>query len=158
MAEEELENEEEFQEETRLAGSDVMLRTHDEINNQFCGVIKDLKQGHVIVELETIEEMRADKLGLVHGGFIFGAADYAAMLAVNEKNVVLSNSSSSFLSPVKVGDVVRFEAKLKNKEGRKRYVKVVGTILDVKVYEGEFKTVVTERHVLRLSLLTEAEE
>ena len=156
MAEEEI-IEEEFEKEVVLEGSEVLLRTHDEINPALCGVIKELKQGHVLTELETLEEMRVDKLGLVHGGFIFGAADYAAMIAVNEKNVILSNSTSAFLSPVKVGDIVRFEAKLKNQEGRKRYVNVIGKVHDIKVYEGEFKTVVTDRHVLRLTLLNEEE-
>ncbi len=159
MAEEEIAEEQTEVEEqvVHLEGEDVMLRTHDEINSRLCGEIKALKAGHVIVELETSEDMQADSMGLVHSGFIYGAADYAAMLAVNEKNVVLSNSTSMFLSPVKVGDIVRFEAKAKSSDSKKRYIKVEGFILDVKVFEGEFKTIVTERHVLRLSLLTEEE-
>ena len=137
--------------------SQIMVKTHDEINASLCGEIKEMLEGYVVVELETIAEMKADKHGLIHGGFIFGGADYAAMLAVNEKNVVLANSTSSFLSPVKLGDTVRFEARLKNKEGRKRFVKVKGFVLDVKVYEGEFRTIVTDNHVLNLSLV-DAEE
>ena len=133
--------------------SQIMVKTHDEINASLCGEIREMLDGYVVVELETIAEMKADKHGLIHGGFIFGAADYAAMLAVNEKNVVLANSSSSFLSPVRMGDSVRFEARLKNKEGRKRFIKVKGFVLDVKVYEGEFRTIVTDNHVLNLSLL-----
>ena len=102
--------------------------------------------------------MLADKHGLIHGGFIFSAADYAAMLAVNERNVVLVGSDCQFLSPVKFGDIVNFTAKVRHKEGRKRNVRVTGHVLDIKVFDGEFKTVVTERHVLKLKLMEEEAE
>ena len=39
-------------------------------------------------------------------GFIFGAADYAAMLAVNQPNVVLGAAETHFLKPSRVGDVL----------------------------------------------------
>ena len=94
---------------------------------------------------------------MIHGGFIFSAADYAAMVAVNEKNVVLVGSECQFLSPVKFHDEVTFVARVRHKEGRKRNVHVVGNVLDIKVFEGEFKTVITERHVLKLKLLDEEE-
>ncbi len=99
--------------------------------------------------------MLADEKGLVHSGFIFSAADYAAMAAVNEKNVVLVASNCQFLSPVRLGDIVNIKATVRNKEGRKRHVSVVGYVFDIKVFEGEFKTVVTERHVLKLHLVDE---
>jgi acyl-CoA thioesterase len=101
--------------------------------------------------------MVADDIGLIHGGFIFSAADYAAMLAVNERNVVLVASDCQFLSPVKFHDEVTFIARVRHKEGRKRNVHVEAFVLDIKVFEGEFKTVITERHVLKLKLLDEEE-
>lgn len=131
----------------------VFVSTHEKINHTLCGDIDIIEVGHVKVSLMTSEDMRADEVGLVHGGFIFSAADYAAMLAVNEKNVVLASSTTQFLSPVRVGDIVNFEAKVRHKEGRKRNVRVEGHAKGVKVFEGEFKTVVTDRHVLRLNLL-----
>ena len=97
--------------------------------------------------------MIADDIGLIHGGFIFSAADYAAMVAVNEKNVVLVACNAQFLSPVKLGDTVRVKAEVRHKEGRKRNVHVTAFVYDIRVFEAEFKTVVTDRHVLRLSLV-----
>jgi acyl-CoA thioesterase len=114
-----------------------------------------LQVGYVEVKLVTSSEMVADELGLIHGGFIFSTADYAAMLAVNEKNVVLVASDCQFLSPVKFHDEVNFVAKVRQKEGRKRNVHVEGFVLDIKVFEGEFKTVITEKHVLKLKLNTQ---
>ena len=101
--------------------------------------------------------MVADDLGLIHGGFIFSAADYAAMVAVNERNVVLVACDSQFLAPAKFGDVISVKAKVRHKEGRKRNVHVTGYVLDIKVFDGEFKTVVTDRHVLKLKLTEEDE-
>jgi len=135
----------------------VYLKTHERVNHDLNGEIIKLESGRVELKLETISEMVADEAGLIHGGFIFSAADYAAMVAVNEKNVVLVASDCQFLSPVKYGDIVNFIAKVRHKEGRKRNVNVTGHVLDIKVFEGEFKTVVTERHVLKLKLLEEEE-
>jgi len=135
----------------------IILQTHERINQNLCGEIIKLEEGYVELKLETSEEMLADDLGLIHGGFIFSAADYAAMLAVNERNVVLVGSDCQFLSPVKLHDEVDFIAKVRQKEGRKRNVHVKAFVLDIKVFEGEFKTVITEKHILKLHLL-EAEE
>lgn len=134
---------------------EVLLKTHDKINHDLCGEIQKLEVGFVKLKLVTNHEMIADSQSLIHGGFIFSAADYAAMAAVNEKNVVLVASDCQFLSPVKFGDIVNFVAKVRHKEGRKRNVHVTGHVLDIKVFEGEFKTVVTERHVLKLKLTEE---
>lgn len=135
--------------------SEVLIGTHERINTNLCGEIILLEKGYVETKLTTIPEMLADDVGLIHGGFIFGAADFAAMLAVNEKNVVLVASDCQFLSPVKFHDEVDFIAKVRHKEGRKRNVHVEGFVLDIKVFEGEFKTVITEHHVLKLKLLDE---
>ena len=133
----------------------VFLQTHQKVNSDFSCEIIVMERGYVEVRLTTTAEMLADEVGLIHGGFIFSAADYAAMAAVNEKNVVLVASDCQFLSPVKFHDEVNIIARVRHKEGRKRNVHVEGFVLDIKVFEGEFKTVVTDRHVLKLKLLEE---
>ena len=143
----------EFQEEMH-----IYLNTHESINQDLCGEIQKLDLGVVEIELTTTQDMVADDMGLIHGGFVFSAADYAAMAAVNEKNVVLVASECEFLSPVKLGDVVKIIAKVRHKEGRKRNVEVEAYVLDIKVFTGLFKTVITERHVLKLNLLETAGE
>jgi acyl-CoA thioesterase len=143
----------EFQED-----NNIYLNTHESINQSLCGEILKLEAGYVEIELVTTEDMLADEMGLIHGGFIFSAADYAAMAAVNERNVVLVASECQFLSPVKLGDIVKIIAKVRHKEGRKRNVEVEGFAVDIKVFTGLFKTVITERHVLKLNLLDSAGE
>ena len=143
--------------EYQSSDNQVMIQTHERINQNLCGEIIKMERGYVELRLTTLTEMLADEIGLIHGGFIFGAADYASMLAVNERNVVLVGSDCQFLSPVKLHDSVDFIARVRHKEGRKRNVHVEGFVLDIKVFEGEFKTVITEKHVLKLKLLDEEE-
>ena len=144
-------------EEYQNAENQVMIKTHERINQNLCGEITKMEEGYVELSLTTLPDMLADDVGLIHGGFIFSSADYAAMLAVNERNVVLVASECQFLSPVKLHDVVDFVARVRQKEGRKRNVHVQGSVLNIKVFEGEFKTVITEKHVLKLKLLDEEE-
>ena len=151
-------NEEELEIDYEEHGDEVLIKTHERISADLCGEIILLERGYVETRLTTTPEMVADDIGLVHGGFIFGAADYAAMIAVNERNVVLVGSNCQFLSPVKFHDEVTFTARVRHKEGKKRNVNVEGYVLDIKVFEGEFKTVVTERHVLKLKLLDDENE
>jgi len=136
----------------------TIIQTHERINQNLSGEVVKIELGYVELKLTTISEMLADDVGLIHGGFIFGAADYAAMLAVNERNVVLVASDCQFLSPVKLHDEVDFIARVRNKEGRKRNVHVEAFVHEIKVFEGEFKTVITEKHVLKLKLLEEEEK
>ena len=136
----------------------VMLKTHNSINQALSGEIIKLEVGYIELRLTTTQEMVADEMELIHGGFIFSAADFAAMAAVNEKNVVLVATECQFLSPVKLYDEVNFIARVRHKEGRKRNVHVIGKVHDIKVFEGEFKTVVTDKHVLKLKLDKESSD
>lgn len=133
--------------------NEVVLHTHDQINTRYSGEVSELREGYAKVTLQTNDDMVVDKHGLVHGGFIFSAADFAAMAAVNDRYVVLSGAVSKFLSPVRVGDAVVFEATSRHMDGRRREVNVVGYVLEVKVFEATFKTVILESHVLSLDLM-----
>jgi acyl-coenzyme A thioesterase PaaI-like protein len=122
--------------------------THLEIDEALCGKVIELDGGRAVVELQTVATMAADEQGLVHGGFIFGAADFAAMAAVNEPTVVLASSSCRFTAPSRVGDVIVFTATVVENEGRKYRVEVVGLQEATAVFKGEFSCVVTPKHVL----------
>ena len=122
--------------------------THLFINPRLCGVPVELGPGHAAVELVCVAEMVADDRGLVHGGFVFGAADYAAMLAVNDPNVVLGAAETRFLAPVQVGDTVRVEASRSAEKGRKHTVTVAATVGGRAVFSGTFTCFVLDQHVL----------
>jgi acyl-coenzyme A thioesterase PaaI-like protein len=92
--------------------------------------------------------MAADERGLVHGGFVFGCADYAAMLAVGDPLVVLAGAEVRFLAPVAVGESVIAEARVTAEEGRRREVEVTVECGGTAVFAGTFRCAVPDRHVL----------
>jgi acyl-coenzyme A thioesterase PaaI-like protein len=123
-------------------------RTHERIAAHLCGKPVELAEGRARVALEITGDMAADARGLAHGGFTFGLADYAAMLAVNEPTVVLAGATLKFLGPVVVGDHVEAEASVDRTEGKKRWVKVTVRRAGQLVLEGELFAVVPDRHIL----------
>jgi uncharacterized protein (TIGR00369 family) len=126
----------------------VEPRTHLGIDATWCGTPVALREGSAEVELVTLPAMAADDRGLVHGGFVFGLADYAAMLAVNEPHVVLAGAEVSFLKPVRVGERLRAIAAVGDVEGRKHRVHCAVQGPDGDVLQARFTCVVTARHVL----------
>jgi acyl-coenzyme A thioesterase PaaI-like protein len=126
----------------------MLLETHLNIETALCGKVTKLEEGYAEVLLHTTQQMIADSQGLVHGGFIFGAADYAAMSAVNDPNVVLGSSNCKFIAPVKVKDVVHFKAKVSISKGKKKVVEVEAFTSDKRIFEGSFTTFVLDGHVL----------
>ena len=107
----------------------VKLNTHPNISERLCGAVVELAEGRAVVEMSTCEEMGADPQGLVHGGFVFGAVDYAAMAAVNDPNVVLGSADVRFVAPVRVGETVHAYAERTLEKGRKHVVEVSAKIL-----------------------------
>jgi uncharacterized protein (TIGR00369 family) len=124
------------------------ILTHNQINTQICGQPVDVKDGTSRVALHTDKTMSVDAHGLVHGGFVFGLADYAAMIAVNDPNVVLGSAQVKFIKPVKAGQTVIADAKTKSVDGKKHTVSVIAYIGDARIFEGEFTCFVLDKHVL----------
>lgn len=122
--------------------------THQLIDKELCGTPVMVENGKSRVEYTTTLRMAADDSGLVHGGFIFGLADYAAMLAVNHPNVVLGGADVKFLKPVKAGESVCAQASVTSTSGKKQMVSVVVEREDEVVFKGEFSCFVLEKHVL----------
>jgi acyl-coenzyme A thioesterase PaaI-like protein len=92
--------------------------------------------------------MAVDQFNLVHGGFIFGLADYAAMLAVNHPNVVLGAAQVKFLRPTIVGDTAEATAQVETTEGKKQQVVVSVSTGEGTVFEGTFICFSLAKHVL----------
>jgi uncharacterized protein (TIGR00369 family) len=124
------------------------IHTHSQINADLCGTPVALKKGYSRITLLATAAMTVDGSGLVHGGFIFGLADYAAMLAVNHPNVVLAAAAAKFLKPVKVGDRLLAEARMVNADGKKQRIAAQVQCGGVTVFTGEFDCAVLSRHVL----------
>jgi acyl-coenzyme A thioesterase PaaI-like protein len=123
-------------------------RTHLAIDRRLCGEPLDLGDGSASVAFTTLPEMAADDHGLVHGGFVFGLADHAAMLAVNDPNVVLGSAEARFLKPAVVGERLVARAVVEETDGRKQRVRVEVLRGEEPVMTGAFSCFVLDRHVL----------
>jgi acyl-coenzyme A thioesterase PaaI-like protein len=138
----------------------VIPRTHLAIDRRLCGEALRVgevgEEGVARVALVATGEMAVDERGLVHGGFVFGLADHAAMLAVNDPFVVLGSAEVRFLRPVVVGERLVAEARVGEAAGRKSRVAVEvrraagddGGDGEV-VMRGEFLCLTLDRHVLQ---------
>ncbi len=122
--------------------------THLGIDHRLCGEPVSLSPGAASVRFVATAEMAADDQGLVHGGFIFGLADHAAMLAVNHPHVVLGAAETRFVAPVRVGDEVTATATRTEQKGRKHVLEVTASDGEAVVMTGTFTAFVLDRHVL----------
>ncbi len=126
----------------------MQARTHLKTSESLVGRVVELTDGTARAVLDTTEQMAVDDRGLIHGGFVFGLADYAAMLAVNDPNVVLGSSEVRFLAPVSAGQQVVAIATVKGEKGKKREVDVSASVGSTNVFVGTFTCFVLDQHVL----------
>ncbi len=126
----------------------ITPNTHLAINQSLCGQPLSLSEGEASVGLSTSPQMAADARGLVHGGFVFGAVDYAAMLAVNDPHVVLGGADVRLTAPVEVGQEVVAHAKVVASKGRRHTLEVRACVGEREVMTGTLTAFVLEKHVL----------
>jgi len=124
--------------------------THLRIDERLSGSPVLVEEGQSEVHLATTMQMAVDDRGLVHGGFVFGLADYAAMLAVNDPNVVLGSADVRFTAPVRAGDMLTAHAQIVGTEGSRRKVVVEVCCGDTILLKGEFSCFVLDSHVLEV--------
>lgn len=124
------------------------IKTHEDIDRSLCGEPLSVADGSSEVRMECVQHMAADKSGLIHGGFIFGMADHAAMLAVNHPNVVLGAAETRFLKPSRVGDTLVAVAETLSHQGSKHIIEVKVSCGEHVVFTGTFTCFVTPKHVL----------
>ena len=126
----------------------MKIITHQSIDQSLCGRPLETGEGFSRVQLSTSTNMAADSSGLVHGGFVFGLADYAAMIAVNHPNVVLGAADVKFLKPIKTGEQILAEARVQEVQGKKHWVAVTVRSGEETVFQGMFTCFVLDRHIL----------
>jgi acyl-coenzyme A thioesterase PaaI-like protein len=126
----------------------MQSNTHLGISRDWVGEVVELASGQASARLTATLEMTADEQGLVHGGFTFGLADYACMLAVNDPHVVLGGADVRFLAPVRCGEVMLAEAKVEAEQGKKRTVRCRVLVGERCVFEGTFTCFVLDKHAL----------
>lgn len=126
----------------------MKIRTHNNVSGKLVGNPVSLETNRSVVELKSCEEMEVDETGLIHGGFSFGLADYAAMLAINHPFVVLGSATTKFIAPVKLGETMIASAQVVEEDGKKRVVTASVKVEEKIVLKTDLTCYVLDNHVL----------
>jgi len=128
---------------------DFLVKTHLKASPALLGrpvLIED--DSRAMVELVTTKDMVVDDEGLVHGGFTFGLADYAAMLAVNHPYVVIGSADVKFTAPVRLGETMKATAIVERRDGKHREVAVEVQVDGKPIFKGARNCYILDKHVL----------
>ncbi len=127
------------------------LLTCPELNTSLAGTIIELDKNFAKSILITTSDMVVDEQGLVFDAFIFAAANYVAQASINKEFSVVIGSKCFFYAPVKLGDVLELEAHaLFDETSKKRDVKVVGHVKEIKMFEATIQVVSIDEHIFKL--------
>lgn len=127
------------------------LLTCPELNTSLAGTIIEIDKNYAKSILITTSEMVADDQGLIFDAFIFAAANYVAQASINKEFSVIIGSKCFFYAPLKLGDVLELEAHaLFDETSKKRDVKVVGHVKEIKMFEATIQVVSIDEHIFKL--------
>jgi acyl-coenzyme A thioesterase PaaI-like protein len=124
--------------------------THLLASKKLIGSVLSIGNNCATVKLTITSEMIVDTYNLSHGGFVFGLADYSAMLAINKPTVVLGKATTKFLKRVILNDEVTAVATVIGNSNEKKITVsvVVKNQKNEFVFEGEFVCFVLDKHIL----------
>lgn len=143
-------NDQEDNQELDILGNEEKV-IYKKIDSSICGELLVLSKNKAEVSFVPKESMICDDK-IIHSGFIFGAASYAAMCAINKKNSLIITSETKFFAPVELGQEVLFRAVALQSEGKKCEVKVEGLLLDIKIFEGIFAVAIFDKKLFKFHL------
>ncbi|WP_060794076.1 PaaI family thioesterase [Campylobacter coli] len=127
------------------------LLTCPELNTSLAGTIIELDKNFAKSIFITTSDMVVDEQGLVFDAFIFAAANYVAQASINKEFSVVIGSKCFFYAPLKLGDVLELEAHaLFDETSKKRDVKVVGHVKEIKMFEATIQVVSIDEHIFKL--------
>ncbi|PAF46369.1 thioesterase [Helicobacter sp. 12S02634-8] len=121
------------------------------IDRSVCGELVSLSPNKAEVFFTPTEAMICDE-GVIHMGFVFNAAAFSALCAINKKNSIIIGSEVKFLAPIEYGYELLFQASTLQSEAKKCEVKVEGFLLDIKVFEGIFYVAIFDKKLFKLRL------
>ncbi len=100
--------------------------------------------GYSRIELRTNVDMTAAGSDFVRGAVVFGLADHAAMLALDEPSAVLEAADVRFVKPIGVDQLIVADANARMRIGKRRHVAVTISQGEEKIFEGDFTVCLTE--------------
>lgn len=114
------------------------------------GELVDLAKNKATVRFAPGDKMIMDDNKMIHAGFVFNSASFAAMAAINKKYSVLIAADVKFLAPIEPGHEVIFKAEALQNDIKKCEVKVEGFLLDIKIFDSIFHIAVFDKKIFKL--------
>lgn len=131
--------------------NNIELQACTSLKGELVGNIVKMTYEEVITKFVPTKQMISDESNLIHSGFIFNAANYAAMCLVNQSHAITIGSEVEFLAPVEFEQEMMFLATVKQSNNKKFEINVKGTLLDIKIFEAIFHIAVFEKQLFKLN-------
>lgn len=131
--------------------NNLELLTCNSLKSEFIGSIVKMTYEEVITKFAPTKQMISDESNLIHSGFIFNAANYAAMCLVNQPHAITIGAEVEFLAPVEFEQEMMFLATVKQSNAKKFEISVKGTLLDIKIFEAIFHIAVFDKQLFKLN-------
>lgn len=131
--------------------SNIELLSCTALKSELCGSILKMTYEEVITKFVPTKQMISDESNLIHSGFIFNAANYAAMCLVNQPHAITIGAEVEFLAPVEFEQEMMFLATIKQSNAKKFEISVKGTLLDIKIFEAVFHIAVFDKQLFKLN-------
>lgn len=128
------------------------------INTDFCGELIRIAENNAEVVFTASSAMLSDNERMIHPGFVFNSASYAALCAINKKNAIIISSEVKFLAPIELGHEVLFKAVALQNGFKKCEVRVEGFLLDIKIFESMFYVAIFDKKLFKLKLKEDQED
>lgn len=131
--------------------SNIELLSCTALKSELVGSILKMTYEEVITKFVPTKQMISDESNLIHSGFIFNAANYAAMCLVNQPHAITIGAEVEFLAPVEFEQEMMFLATIKQSNAKKFEISVKGTLLDIKIFEAVFHIAVFDKQLFKLN-------
>ena len=132
----------------QLEPDDLIVCT--QMSPSVVGDLVDLQRNKAVVHFVPTDKMAMDESKMIHAGFVFNSASFAAMAAINKKYSVLIAADVKFLAPIELGHEVIFKAEAIQSDTKKCEVKVEGYLLDIKIFDSIFHIAVFDKKIFKL--------
>lgn len=133
-----------------LQSSNIQLEVCKQLKSDLCGIIIQSDKEELITRFQPSKQMISDENDIVHSGFIFNAASYAAMCLVNQPYSLIIKSEVQFLAPLEFGQEMTFIATIRHSNNKQYEVLVKGTLLDIKIFEASFHISIFDKQIFKL--------
>ena len=139
-----------YEENTNVPLENDELIVCAEMSPNIVGELLELYRNKAVVKFTPNERMTMNEGKMIHAGFVFNSASFAAMAAINKKYSVLIAADVKFLAPIELGHEVIFKAEAIQSDTKKCEVKVEGYLLDIKIFDSLFHIAVFDKKIFKL--------